>query len=316
MKNEELNNYIKRIGSKAYYRLEKLNIPPYPKYYQDSFKDLLMQDEKDKEIENLLKNNRYLFETLENDKEIHMLDSCYTIAKDSIKEFSKTNENLKQISRKSSIDLNKITKDLEELDNSKLINSFNEFHLNLLQTLKEADNTIMKLQEEILVLEKESNIDPLTKLYNKRALLKDLEELLKYGKDKDLDLSLLVLDLDDFKKINDTYGHIAGDKTLIYIGKVLKNNLRNDVKTYRFGGEEFVVVLNRIEAQEAKKIAERVLKTVSVSKLIYKNNTIKITVSAGITSHKAGDSVESFIERADKALYEAKASGKNQVVLI
>ena len=310
VKKEELNNFIKEVGEEAYKRLQKLDIPPYPKYYQDSFKDFL-KDKKDKDVETLLKKNAYLIEPINNDKDSYMADSCYHIAKESIKEFSKTNEDIK----KTSIDLSKITKDLEDLDNTKLIESFNDFHKNLLKTLKEADKTIIRLQEEILELEKESNIDPLTKLYNKRALLKDLESILEFGKDRDLDLCMVIFDLDDFKKVNDTYGHIAGDKTLIYIGKVLKNSLRNEVKAYRFGGEEFVVLLNRIGLDAALKIAQRIIDTISESKLIYKSNTINITVSGGITSHKKGDTPDSFIERADSALYEAKNDGKNKIVV-
>lgn len=309
MKNQELNKYIIEVGNDAFKRLRDLNIPPYPKYYQDSFKEFL-KEINNKEIDTLMKKNLYLVEPIIDTQDSKMVDSCYHIAKESIKEFSKTNEHIK----KSSIDLSKITKDLEDLDNSKLLESFNDFHKKLIKTLKEADTTIIKLQEEILQLEKESNIDPLTKLYNKRALLRDLETILDFGKDKKLDLSLIIFDLDDFKKINDTFGHIAGDKTLIYVAKVLKNSLRSEVKTYRFGGEEFVVVLNRIDLAEAKKIAERILKTISESKLIYKNSTIKITMSGGITEHRQNDTVDSIIERADRALYQAKEGGKNKVV--
>jgi len=315
VKNKELNNYISEIGKNAFERLKQLNIPPYPKYYQDSFKDFLGSD-KNKEVSALLKKNIYLIDSIDNNQNDRMIDGCYDIAKESIKEFSKTNENIKQISKKSSIDLNKITKNIDDLDNTMLINSFNDFHSNLLRTLKDADKTIIKLQEEILQLEKESNIDPLTKLYNKRALLKDIENILNYGKEKSLNLSLIIFDLDDFKLINDTYGHIAGDKTLIYVGKVLKNALRSEVKTYRFGGEEFVILLNRIETHEAKNIAERILKTIEESKLIYKNNTIQITISGGITAHIANDSPDSIIERADKALYKAKRLGKNRIEIL
>ncbi len=314
MEQEELSKYVKKIGTESFKRLEELDVPPYPKYYQDSFKDFLSNAE-DKELKRLVERNRYLIDPIDTTQDIQAINSCYHIARESIKEFSKANESIKKISKKSSIDLNKITKDLEELDNTQLITSFNEFHSNLLKTLKEADGTIMKLQEEILQLEKESNIDPLTKLYNKRALLKDMESILECGKNKTLDLSLIIFDLDDFKHVNDTYGHIAGDKTLIYVGKVLKNALRREVKTYRFGGEEFVVVLNRIDTKEAQKIAERILKTISDSKLIYKNNTIQITLSGGIAHHKAGDTTDSIIERADRALYEAKNAGKNRIVV-
>jgi len=309
VKNLELNKYIIEVGNDAFKRLKELNIPPYPKYYQDSFKEFL-KEKSNKEIDTLMKKNSYLVEPIMDIQDSKTVDNCYHIAKESIKEFSKTNEHIK----KSSIDLSKITKDLEDLDNTKLLNSFNDFHKNLLTTLKEADTTIIKLQEEILQLEKESNIDPLTKLYNKRALLRDLETILDFGKDKKLDLSLIIFDLDDFKKINDTFGHIAGDKTLIYVAKVLKNSLRNEIKTYRFGGEEFVVVLNRIDLAEAEKIAKRILKTIAESKLIYKNSTIKITMSGGITEHKPNDTIDIIIERADKALYKAKEDGKNKVV--
>ena len=309
MKNSKLNKYIEEVGRNAFRHLNELNIPPYPKYYQDSFKEFLKK-ENNKEAEALLEKNSYLVESIVDKKDYKETDSCYHIAKESIKEFSKTNEHIK----KSSIDLSKITKDLEDLDNTKLLDSFNDFHKNLIHTLKEADETIIKLQEEILELEKESNIHTLTKLYNKRALLRDLETILEFGKNKKLDLSIIIFDLDDFKKVNDTFGHIAGDKTLIYIAKVLKNNLRSEVKSYRFGGEEFVVVLNRIELVAAQKIAERILKTISESKLIYKSSTIKITMSGGVTEHKQNDTVDSIIERADRALYKAKEGGKNRVV--
>ncbi len=312
MKNIELHKLISEIGESAYQRLKELNVPPYPKYYQDSFKDFLSEKKiNDEDINSLIKKNLYLIEPIVDNQDCNMIDHCYDIAKESIKEFNKTNEHIK----KSSIDLNKITKDLKDLDNTKLLASFSDFQKNLLKTLKEADSTIIKLQEEILQLEKESNIDPLTKLYNKRALLRDLETVLNFGKDKELDLSIIMFDLDNFKKVNDTFGHIAGDKTLIYITKVLKNSLRSEVKSYRFGGEEFVVVLIRISLEEAINIAERILKTISESKLIYKNSTIKITMSGGITKHIQNDTVESIIERADKALYKAKKSGKNKVVI-
>jgi len=189
VKNSELNKYIIEIGNDAFKRLKELNIPPYPKYYQDSFKEFL-KERKNKEIDALMKKNSYLIEPIIDTQDSKMVDSCYHIAKESIKEFSKTNEHIK----KSSIDLSKITKDLEDLDNTKLLDSFNDFHKNLLKTLKEADTTIIKLQEEILQLEKESNIDPLTKLYNRRALLRDLETILDFGKD---DYKQLIKNLED-----------------------------------------------------------------------------------------------------------------------
>jgi len=299
MDDNELNELIKDVGKKAFKKLEESNIPPYPKYYQDSFKDFLKN--KDKSIVCLEKNS-YLIDAMPNDTEINITDN-------------KTNENIKKISTKSSVDLNQLAKEVENFDNTKILESFNNFHKTLQSTIKEADDTITKLQEEILKLEKESNIDPLTKVFNKRALIKDLGNILNCGLDKKLDLTVIMFDLDDFKKVNDTYGHIAGDKTLIYLGKMLKNLLRNEIKTYRFGGEEFFIVLNRISLEEAKKIGNRILETMRKSKLLYKNNIIQITLSGGITSHKKGDTFDSIIERVDLALYKAKNSGKDKIVV-
>ncbi len=310
MDNNELNDFIKNIGKKAFKRLEELNIPPYPKYYQDSFKDFLK--DKDKTIVYLEKNS-YLIDAIPNNNDNDITDTCYKIAKESINKFSKTNEDIKKISNKSSIDLNNLSKEIENFDGTKILESFNGFHKTLQNTLKEADDTIMKLQEEIIKLEKESNIDPLTKVFNKRALIKDLGDILNCGLDKKLDLTVMMFDLDDFKKVNDTYGHIAGDKTLIYLGKILKNSLRNEVKVYRFGGEEFFIVLNRIDIEQAKKIGDRILETMRKSKLLYKSSTIRITLSGGITSHKKGDTLDSIIERVDSALYRAKNSGKDRI---
>ena len=160
-------------------------------------------------------------------------------------------------------------------------------------------------------MERESNIDPLTKAHNRRVLIKDLEELLNFGKDTDLDMHLVMFDADDFKQINDSFGHIAGDKTLIFLSKLIQNSLRRGTRIYRYGGEEFVVILNRTSRDEAIKVVDRIIKETSDSKLLYKNHDIHLTLSAGICSHQHPMSADDILDKADKALYEAKRSGKN-----
>jgi diguanylate cyclase (GGDEF)-like protein len=124
---------------------------------------------------------------------------------------------------------------------------------------------------------------------------------------------MLMLDLDDFKIINDTYGHIAGDKILIFISNILKKTLREVDKIFRYGGEEFIIILNRTDNIFCSKIANRILELIRVNNLVYKGETLHITGSIGTTMFKEGDTPDSFISRADKALYKAKANGKNQI---
>jgi diguanylate cyclase (GGDEF)-like protein len=121
------------------------------------------------------------------------------------------------------------------------------------------------------------------------------------------------LDVDDFKVINDTFGHIAGDKILIFIANILKKTLRDGDKVFRYGGEEFVIVLNRITDEHCKNITLRILELIRKNKLIYKGQSINVTMSIGATKYKESDNEDTLMSRADKALYRAKNSGKNQM---
>jgi len=124
-------------------------------------------------------------------------------------------------------------------------------------------------------------------------------------------MHLVMFDADDFKKINDSFGHIAGDKTLIFLSKLIQNSLRRGTRIYRYGGEEFVVILNRTSLEEALSVVDRIIKETCDSKLLYKGHDIHLTLSAGLASHTQDISADELIEKADKALYEAKKSGKN-----
>ncbi len=307
-KNVEMAKKISKIGSEAFQKLENLQIPPYPKYYHDTFMDILV-DSNDSEMVDLSKKYKYLFSDEETD--LNLKDSCFKITKDSILEFEQSNINLKNISNENIIDIDEIKKEPSNINATKILAGFNTFQQQILKELDNADETITRLKLEIEKLERESNIDPLTKTYNRRALMKDLGEIITVGKEKNLDMQFIIFDADDFKNINDTFGHIAGDKTLIFMTRLIENSIRKGVRVYRYGGEEFVVLLNRSELENCKKIVQRIIKNTDESKLLYKGNTIHLTLSAGITNHKQNDTVETIINRADEALYNAKADGKN-----
>lgn len=303
-----ISKLVFTIAEEAFNKLRVLDIPPYPKYYHDMFIEIIEQTG-NSELLDLSKKHSYLFSNASQEEMIS--ESCFGLVKKGLEEFVKTNDNLKFISDETAINIDAIKKDYTRIDTNDVLHAFDLFQNKIFQELQAADETIGKLKLEVERLERESNIDPLTKAHNRRVLVKDLEEVLSFGKEKDIDMHLVMFDADDFKHINDSFGHIAGDKTLIFLSKLIQNSLRRGTRIYRYGGEEFVVILNRTSREEANKIIKRILKETSDSKLLYKNHDIHLTLSAGICSHKQNMSADEILEKADKALYEAKKSGKN-----
>lgn len=157
-----------------------------------------------------------------------------------------------------------------------------------------------------------SSSDGLTKLFNRSYLLVKLRDELKRYKRYKTTFSFAILDIDDFKKVNDQYGHPKGDEILIKLAIVL-NNARRDLDICaRYGGEEFAIILPHTNSNEAKSISERVRNKVED----HFKNDIKITISMGVSNCPESSIVlEDLIKKADDALYESKTSGKNKVTL-
>jgi len=166
----------------------------------------------------------------------------------------------------------------------------------------------------IKTLKENAMLDPLTGVYNKRQILNFLEKFLanfvRYKKDP---FSIMMLDIDYFKKINDTYGHLAGDFVLKEFVKIIKNKIRSSDILGRFGGEEFILILPNTKVSGALKLAMRIKDEVENYVFEYGKEKIKITTSIGITSVSLNDSVESLLERVDEALYDAKRKGRNRI---
>ena len=135
------------------------------------------------------------------------------------------------------------------------------------------------------------------------------------GEKKDT-LSILMIDIDFFKNINDTYGHAAGDIVLEEVAKIIKACTRNVDTAARYGGEEFVVMLNNTSASAAMAVAERIRKSVEEKSIMYDGKKINVTISIGVSSYNFDlETAKSIVERADKALYESKQNGRNRVTL-
>lgn len=157
-----------------------------------------------------------------------------------------------------------------------------------------------------------ATIDSLTLVENRRSLDERLDEVVATQTRIPLPASILVLDLDLFKKINDNYGHIMGDKILIHFADIIKSTIRISDRLYRFGGEEFVVIANNTTIENAGKLAESLRKLVEKDKMLKKYG---VTVSIGVAEMMEVDSKNSWLHRGDKALYKAKDSGRNIVCL-
>ena len=156
-------------------------------------------------------------------------------------------------------------------------------------------------------------LDPLTMLGNRAAMDTALRRELQLAERHHQDLSLLLIDADHFKKINDDYGHHRGDLMLCEIARGIQSVCRGTDITFRFGGEEFVVLLGKTNAEGAKIIAERIRQQIEKTSISYNGRLIGTTVSIGIATHHPGkkEHLNDLFERADTALYQAKANGRN-----
>ena len=189
---------------------------------------------------------------------------------------------------------------------------FNAIQSQMNSEVERANGIITDLSIKVKELERNSNLDALTKVFNRRALTTYLDNICK-RKSIQHELHLLILDIDDFKLINDTYGHIAGDKILIFIANMLRKTLRDGDKVFRYGGEEFIIILNRIDPAICLEVSNRLLHLIRSNQLIYKGVSLNVTMSIGATKYYQGDTPDSLIARADKALYKSKHAGKNQM---
>ncbi|MBF0301806.1 MAG: diguanylate cyclase [Desulfamplus sp.] len=186
-----------------------------------------------------------------------------------------------------------------------------DFQAGFSKLKKELDQAIQHSKD----LETKLNQDPLTKVYNRRAYTKriadEMDRFLRYQ----TIFSILVLDIDFFKKVNDTYGHAIGDKCLQEITRRTAPVLRKNDMLARYGGEEFVVIMPETHVDGAVVVAEKIRKSIEKIEFIYKADTIRMTVSIGVSQVKDGDkSHEVIFERADAALYRAKSEGRNRVI--
>ncbi len=172
-----------------------------------------------------------------------------------------------------------------------------------------------QLHQAVEQLEILASTDVLTGLYNRRFFLARLREEWSAADRLELPLSLLLLDIDHFKRINDTWGHCAGDMVLRVTGHLLRASLRRYDVAARYGGEEFAVLLPRTPLHEAGEIARRLRDRLRNQRIDVGGETVRVTASFGVASRLPPEGEESFLARCDRALYAAKEAGRDRVVL-
>ena len=283
-----MEDTIKKISQKTLKELQKADKLPYPFYYKEIFNSIAKEQGL---IEQL---NPKLLCLTPNINEI-LLESTKNII-DQVQGTSKTIKTSSQ----------EVIEEINEANPEEIKETVIKFSSFLINNVNEMENKIKELEGELDKAYKELLMDPLTKVYNRKALERDLLTILEKGKNRDLDLVVAFLDMDNFKYINDTYGHLVGDFVLIKFTKMLKTLTRSSDKIYRYGGDEFVIVFNRTPLISAIKTIERIISKINKTKLKYKDYIINLSISAGIASHKKGDDIDTLLKRADDALYEAK----------
>ncbi len=157
-------------------------------------------------------------------------------------------------------------------------------------------------------------VDQLTGAYNRRYFDLYMAKAVVISERAELPIHLILLDIDHFKPLNDTYGHVFGDEVLKKVTEVIKANSRASDDLVRVGGEEFAILVPETRTEDCLKIAERVRQAVEETDISYKDKKANITISLGVTRYQKGTSVGRLYEQADKALYQAKANGRNQIV--
>lgn len=170
-------------------------------------------------------------------------------------------------------------------------------------------------REKVKELAAEARTDVLTGLANRRAFMEDLERRFEQWRRHDVPLSLIMLDIDHFKNINDRFTHAGGDAALRHLGDLLRAALRQMDIPARYGGEEFAVILPGTKMADAINVAERLRATIAANSVWYEGQTIPVTASLGLATAIGDDSAESIVERADEALYAAKQGGRNRAYL-
>jgi diguanylate cyclase (GGDEF)-like protein len=169
--------------------------------------------------------------------------------------------------------------------------------------------------ENVGQLRRLADTDPLTGLLNRRSFERSATQAMEHFRHNGRPFAVFVIDIDHFKRVNDTYGHVAGDEAIRHIADILAGSVTIPDRMARVGGEEFVALLHEMDADKVMALAERMRSKIAESDVSRDKIVIRLTVSIGVSMVQSGDrDIEDVVSRADASLYEAKAAGRNRIV--
>jgi len=260
---------------------------------------------------NLTDLKKYLYEEYKEDELTDQIKERIERIVDNVKkEISNASQNISEtLIAQENLHLEDVSNAYEEIEKLKKIN------LSLKMNLEKAMRNIDLERESLEKVKVKVYRDSLTGLYLREYLQVKLKENLYYMERYGRIFSLFMIDVDDFKDINDKFGHQIGDNVLWQIGNLIKKNIRSSDIPVRYGGDEFVVLMPETDINSAKKVAEKF--TDKMSKVIFKkkDEEFKVTFSIGLTCVRKDDTLDSIMERVDAALYSSKRSGKNSITV-
>jgi diguanylate cyclase len=226
------------------------------------------------------------------------------------KEVEKLQEALK-------VQLDHIVGAMDSLKNEdkKRENTLQENYDSLKRRVTEMEEEAERVQEYVEEQRKTARVDALTELPNRMAYNEIISHEIENFKRYNNPLSLVICDLDHFKIVNDSYGHLAGDKVLNLVARILCKGTRSSDFVTRYGGEEFAIILPSTDAEKALKSMDKIRRLICKSPFNYRGEPIAISMSFGVSEAIEGDTIESLFSKADAALYKAKANGRNEVCI-
>lgn len=300
---------VRQISEKAINKISQTGELPTPDIYEFYFKQLYEKEEMTDyqlyadQMKAKISSKKLKRET---DKIKEVIDDVINAVNDHSEKVSKSERELSNIV---DVDISKNTAS-KIIDTVEIIKDANK----LLREHMETSNSILiyeaKLFEKMLST---GFTDHLTGIGMRRLLeetiIKELERVKRYN----IKLSILMLDLDNFKRVNDNYGHIVGDRVLQAVANIFRTSMRSTDSVFRYGGDEFIVVLPETDSEKATITGNKILSKISKTQYRYKDSLFSITCSCGITSVSKKDSMESVLTRVDSALYEVKSHVKGGI---
>ena len=289
--------------------IRSMKIPPYPAQYKKFF-DKLFLEIADAELRKDQLDSEQKVVGSSKDDVTKYLD----IAKRSVMSFTESHTDIASVAQEQK---EYIDSPANTLENYIAFNTgLGALNKNLSDELDKAQLKIDDLTTDLQEALSSLTIDPLTKVANRKGFMDDLESAIEAGQNKKLSMVLIMIDVDNFKYINEEHGHLAGDKILYFLAQTIKSMIRNVDKVYRYGGEEFAIVLSRCDETQSFTIADKIRAKIEQSNLLYSGKSVFVTISAGVTIHQMGDTFDTLLGRADKALFCAKKSNKNCTILL